>query len=156
MQQQQLLITRHLPPDPKLHPGCLANDFEIFDLDAECDIKVDKGPIFLVEFPIETCKPAAAFDHPNCARKVARKLNYKYDNPKRWVEKDGTCFFFAIPREYIVLLPEPGYSWPHRPQRLARLAKPRNQRQHQLRHQDPPASSRVRHPRQRLRARLHP
>lgn len=94
-------------------PISLSQDFDVCHIDAEHSIRVERGPHFLIEFPIETRLPAAHFLHRNIARTVARKLSYKYDNPKRWVEKDGTCHFFVIPREHITLLPERGYSWPH-------------------------------------------
>jgi len=101
-------------PNPRsIGPACLDDDFEIYNLDSEYSIEIEKGPHFLIEFPVETRLPAAAFEHPNVARKVARILSYKYDNPKRWVEKAGTCFYFAVPRRYITLYPVKGYSWPH-------------------------------------------
>jgi len=95
-----------------LSPACLGDDFEIYNIDTDYDIEVERGPHFLIEFPIESKLPAAKFRHDNIARTVDRTLHYKHDHPKRWEQKSGTCHFFVVPREHIWLLPEKGWSWP--------------------------------------------
>lgn len=100
------LTVEHLNPVP------LSEDFDILER-GDYSIIVERGDLFLVEFPVESIFAAARFTHPNIARSCPTTLCYKYDSPKRWVEKAGVTHYFVVPRSQISITAEKGYSWPH-------------------------------------------
>jgi len=86
----------------------------LLHLTTDYHISVPEGPCLIIRAGAGLDSRAAAFTHPNVLEREPTVHHFKHYRPgggKYWTSKAGVNFYFAIPKEQILLHPEPGYSY---------------------------------------------
>lgn len=86
----------------------------LLHLTSDYHINVPEGPCLVLQAGASLEHRAATFTHPNVLEREACVHHFKHSRPnggKYWTAKAGVNFYFAIPKERILLHPEPGYSY---------------------------------------------
>ena len=86
----------------------------VIHLSTDYHVSVPEGPCLIIRAGAGLGSRAAAFTHPNVLEReptVHHFKHYRSGGGKYWTSKAGVNFYFAIPKEQILLHPEPGYSY---------------------------------------------
>lgn len=86
----------------------------VIHLSTDYHISVPEGPCLIIQAGAGLGSRAAAFTHPNVLEReptVHHFKHYRTGGGKYWTAKAGVNLYFAIPKERILLHPEPGYSY---------------------------------------------
>jgi hypothetical protein len=86
----------------------------VIDLAPDYHVEVVPGDCLIVRAGASLGKAAAGFEHPNILKRADTVHWFKRQLPqggKRWRSRAGRDFYFVIPKEFIAISEEPGYSY---------------------------------------------